>query len=281
VAHLTHFAAQGEAWGNVLLAGAMGVRQEFYEPLARWLAARGANVVTFDYTGIGRARPERLADLDVDVMEWLSDDMAPALAAARDMAPVLPLVIFGHSLGGQLLGIVPGREHVRAAVTVTAGSGYYRLNPRMPLRLRFFWFVAVPISLAIWRYYPGKRLRMVGDLPRNVMRQWRRWCTHPDYLLSEGDDVRASFAAVRTPIQAWSFTDDVMISPHAVERMHQAYASAKVEYRCVDPRAEGRRCIGHVGFFHPSCEPLWREALQWLQAHTAASAPHRQEEMQP
>ena len=35
------FPAQGEPWANLLIAGAMGVRQDFYEPLARYLAAQG------------------------------------------------------------------------------------------------------------------------------------------------------------------------------------------------------------------------------------------------
>src|SRR5947209_13839944 len=95
MAHLTRFPAQDSAWGNVLLAGAMGVRQEFYAPLARYLATQGLNVLTFDYAGIGRARPERLSDVEADIHDWVREDYEPALAAARGMDASLPLVLFG------------------------------------------------------------------------------------------------------------------------------------------------------------------------------------------
>jgi len=55
----------------------------------------------------------------------------------------------------------------------------------MPLQVRLFWFVFVPILTPLLGYFPGKRLRMVGDLPAGVAWQWRRWCTHRDYLLCE------------------------------------------------------------------------------------------------
>jgi predicted alpha/beta hydrolase len=159
---------------------------------------------------------------------------------------------------------VPGHERVRAAVTVTAGSGYYRLNDRMRLRLRIFWFAAMPLLTPLFGYFPGKRLRMVGDLPRNVARQWRRWCLHPDYLLSEGAAVREAYARLALPILAYSFADDDMITGRAVERMHEAFRGARVEYRHVDPRQLAGGPIRHFGFFGVKSEPMWSTMLQWL-----------------
>lgn len=47
----------------------------------------------------------------------------------------------------------------------------------------------------------GRRLRKVGDLPKGVMQQWRRWCLNPEYAVgAEGESVRAQYAAVRTPV---------------------------------------------------------------------------------
>jgi predicted alpha/beta hydrolase len=262
---ITRFPAEGNAWGTVVLAGAMSVKQDFYAPAARYLARSGANVVTFDYAGVGRARVRSMRHLDIDVIDWARDDAGAALAAARAMGPSLPVGWLGHSLGGQILALVPGHEHVRAAVTVTAGSGYYKLNDSMPLQLRFFWFGAMPVLTPLFGYFPGRRLRMVGDLPRNVARQWRRWCLHPDYLLCEGDGVRDAYARVASPILAYSFTDDVMINGRAVERMHAAFREASVEFRHVDPASVARKGIGHFGFFQLQSEPMWHSMLAWLQ----------------
>ena len=75
-------------------------------------------------------------------------------AAAR--TPGRPLLWVGHSLGGQILGLVPNRDRVRAMLTVACGSGYWLENST---RLRAFvwwlWFVAVPLSTAPVRLLPG------------------------------------------------------------------------------------------------------------------------------
>jgi hypothetical protein len=41
--------------------------------------------------------------------------------------------------------------------------------------------VVAPLTLNIAGYFPGKHLRKVGDLPRGVMEQWRRWCLNREY----------------------------------------------------------------------------------------------------
>ena len=47
----TRFPAEGKAWATMLFAGAMAVRQEYYAAFARYLAANGVHVLTFDYLG--------------------------------------------------------------------------------------------------------------------------------------------------------------------------------------------------------------------------------------
>ena len=47
----------GPLEGNVVIGGAMGVRQDFYAPFAQWLAGQGWRVTTFDYRGSGDSAP--------------------------------------------------------------------------------------------------------------------------------------------------------------------------------------------------------------------------------
>ena len=263
---VTRFPAQGAPWATLVVAGAMGVRQDFYAPIARFFAESGIHVLTFDYRGMGWSRKGSLAACDATVTDWAEKDLNAMLGEARAMAPRLPLMLLGHSLGGQLLGVLPDNTAVAAAVTVTAGSGYYRFNDRMRVRVRIFWFVAVPLLTPLCGYFPGKALRMVGDLPRGVALQWRRWCLHPDYLVSE-DGARAAFARVAAPILGYSFADDEMITRAAVDHLHGFYAAAPVERRHVAPEQVGRKRIGHFGYFSEGSRPtLWKETLAWLQA---------------
>ncbi len=267
---VTRFAPSGSAWMTVVVASAMGVRRDFYAPYARHLAAEGAHVLTFDYRGMGGSRPARLGRLEASVDDWAARDLEAVLAEARRAATALPLVVVGHSLGGQILGLAPSNAAVRAAVHVTAGSGWYRLNRRMALRVRLLWFVLMPLAVPLAGYFPGKALRAVGDLPHGVARQWRRWCLHPDYLLSEGEAARAAYARVSAPILSWSFEDDPMISREAVDRLERHYRHARIERRHVAPGEVGRAAIGHFGYFaEASRETLWRESLDWLRARTA------------
>ena len=262
---VTRFPAEGKAWATLLLAGAMGVRQDFYEPLARFLAESGIHVLTFDYRGMGASRDGSLRGFRADVTTWAQSDLDAMLREARAMGPGLPAFALGHSLGGQLFGSVPEGARLDAFVTVTAGTGWYRHNDRMAWQVRFFWFVAIPLLTPLFGYFPGKRLRMVGDLPAGVARQWRRWALHPEYLLSEGEAMRGRFDAVRAPVLGFSFEDDAIITKPAVDQLHGFYRHARVERRHLAPGDAGRRRIGHFGYFQPeSRDNLWRDTLAWL-----------------
>ncbi len=107
---VTRFPAEGAAWATVLIAGAMGIRQAFYEPLARFLAENGLHVLTFDYRGMGASRKAGLRGFEATVTDWAEGDLDAMLREARAMGPGLPAFAIGHSLGGQLFGAVPGRR---------------------------------------------------------------------------------------------------------------------------------------------------------------------------
>ena len=267
----TRFPAARDPWAAMVIAGAMGVRQECYAPIARYFASHGIHAVTFDYQGMGASRPARLAEVRADILDWAQQDLDPMLGEAQSMAPGAPLLFLGHSLGGQLLGVLPGNARVAAAITVTAGSGFYRLNDRIPIQARFFWFAAIPLLTPLFGYFPGKPLRMVGDLPANVAWQWRRWCLHPDYLLVE-PGARAAYERVAAPILAYSFEDDPMITRGAVDALHAAYRNARVERRHVTPADLGVKRIGHFGFYAPASDSsLWSSSLEWLRGRVRAS----------
>jgi predicted alpha/beta hydrolase len=266
---ITRFPAQGRAWATMLLAPAMGVRQDFYAPLARFAAQRGIHVLTFDYRGSGASRRGPLRAEAATLSDWCDRDLDAMLDEASRMGPGLPLLLVGHSLGGQFLGAASSNRRVRAAATVTAGSGWYGFNDRIPLQVRFLWFVAMPLLTPLFGYFPGRMLRIVGNLPRGVAMQWRRWCLHRDYLLIEGAHMHAAFGRVSAPILCWSFEDDPLIRGPAVDHLHGFYRNARVERRHVAPADVGLEHIGHFGFFAERArEALWIPTLEWLRARS-------------
>jgi predicted alpha/beta hydrolase len=258
------FAPPAQATSAVLMVPAMGVTQSFYAPLAAWLAAEGCFVATFDYRGIGESRRGPLREVRADILAWARLDCGAMLDALGREAPGVPLCWIGHSLGGQILPFVPGHARLAKAVTVATGSGYWRENA-VPLRYQawWLWYVVAPVAIAAVGYFPGRRLRKVGDLPRGVMEQWRRWCLDPEYAVGvEGESARAQYAAVRSPLVSISFTDDEFMSAENTASLHGFYTGAPQVLKRISPADIGVRRIGHFGFFRPQfSESLWRGHL--------------------
>ena len=260
------FAPPGAAVGAVLIGGAMGVRQAFYRPFAQWLAGQGYVVATFDYRGVGDSRSRPLRGFDADLFAWARDTDA-AIEALQQRAGEVPLYVVGHSLGAQLPGLLRHRERIAGLVSIAAGSGYWRDNaPRLKRSVLYFWHVLVPLATALFGYFPGARLRKVGDLPRGVVLQWRRWCLHPLYHVgAEGEAVRRQFAALRFPMVALSLTDDELMTERGTRVLVDCYASAPRRVERVAPADLAVRRIGHFGFFRDAFAPtLWARTAAWL-----------------
>lgn len=252
----------------VIVPCAMGVAQRYYTRFAQWLAKQGYLAITFDYRGVGSSAPASLRGLDVDLYGWAQLDCAAVIDYAKTIVPDAPLFWIGHSLGGQLLGLIPNRDKIDRVMTIATGSGYWLQNSWPTKRVVWWlWFIVVPITLRFVGYFPGKRLRKVGNLPKNVMAQWRRWCLSREYVVgAEGEHIRAAYASVRIPIVSISFTDDEMMSAEGVRSLHALYSNAPIEYRRIAPRDLGVTHIGHFGFFRPQFEyTLWELVKEWLE----------------
>lgn len=251
----------GRPRGLLLVVPAMGCTQRYYTPFAVWAAERGFLTATFDYRGMGQSREGGLRGYRADLWDWAQLDCAAMVAAVRARAPDLPLYWLGHSLGGQIIPFVPNRHEITKVVTVATGSGYWRENsPGLRRIVWLLWYGIVPVTLPLFGYFPGGRLRMVGDLPKGVMTQWRRWCLHPDYAAgAEGPAARAAYAAVPTPITSLSFTDDEFMSARNIESLHGFYTGAPRKMKRLTPREIGVKRIGHFGFFRREFrDSLWQ-----------------------
>jgi predicted alpha/beta hydrolase len=264
-----------------IVAPAMGVRQDFYVPFARWLSEQGIVAYTFDYRGTGRSMPKHgLRGFAANLTDWAQLDCERVIAHAREHHPALPIVWIGHSVGAQLLGLIPGANTLHGMLSIAAGSGYYRLNAK-PLRYYVkpvLWDVVMPIATRIAGYFPGRRLGMVGDLPAGAALQWRAWCLSPDYAGSESGRVRDQYASVSIPITAWSMQDDEMMTFAGTRALFTLYSGARVDVQRMVPSEHAVSRIGHFGFFRASMQTnLWPRALQWIdqvttQQHSAVNA---------
>jgi len=259
----------GAARGAVLIGGAMGVRQDYYARFAAWLAQQGYTTLTFDYRGSGESLPagRTLRGFDADLFAWARDTDC-ALEALAAQAPGQPLYLIGHSLGAQLPGLLAQRDRIAGLLSIAAGSGYWRDNaPQLKRMVLYFWHVLVPLGTALFGYFPGRRLGKVGDLPKGVVLQWRKWCMHPRYHVgAEGAAVRERFEAARFPVVALSITDDELMTERGTRVLVDCYANAPRRIERIAPADVQARRIGHFGFFRDQFQStLWQRAASLLQ----------------
>jgi len=257
----TFFRPNGEPKAAALIVPGMGVSQSYYAAFATWLATQGYLVATFDYAGTGLSNNGDVRKLDLNIVDWARFDCDAMINAISVLAPDKLLYWLGHSLGGQILGFVPDQSRIAKAVTIATGSGYWVENaPSLKWKVWWLWYVVAPLATHLFGYFPGKRLRKIGDLPRGVMDQWRRWCLNPEYAVgAEGPTARAHFAAVTTPITSLSFADDELMSARNTESLHGFYENAPRTMKRISPQDVGAKRIGHFGFFNARFEgSLWQ-----------------------
>jgi predicted alpha/beta hydrolase len=273
----TRFAPSAKAKAVVVLPAAMGVKQDFYAPFAQFLAAQGFAVLTFDYRGMGQSVPAQyrtsLRGFKADLFDWAERDYNSALHAAKAWQADVPLLVVGHSLGGQLPGLLPDNHLIDGLVTVAAGSGYWRkMAPQTRRVVWLMWYFAVPLYTRLFGYFPGKKVRKVGDLPKGVIYQWAQWCKNLHYVVDpSGKPMREGFDKIRVPMLSLSFTDDELMSQWSMDSLHSFYRNAPLDRKHIAPKEVGAKRIGHFGFFRPQFKPtLWQQVSSWMEAQTTS-----------
>jgi predicted alpha/beta hydrolase len=256
--------------GVVVIAGAVGTTKERYVDYASYMAGLGWDVVAFDYRGLGASRGAARKAPALSMRDWGEKDLAGVIDWGRDRLTPRRVIVVGHSMGGQVPGLVPNHGAIDALVAVAAQRGYWRFWPGWKKQLIYFFFrVHVPLCLKLFGRLP-MRLAGLEDLPEEAARDWARWGLARRYKDPRGDDLQDRFESFRSPILALSFSDDTYYAPlQAVDRLFAVhYVNAPVRRVHFAPPDWGVRAIGHSGFFDPRVCPerVWRSVADWMLA---------------
>ncbi|WP_438865108.1 alpha/beta hydrolase family protein [Neptunicella sp.] len=262
VAHLFH--PDTEVRGVIVIAPAMGVSQSFYYPLAAWLSQQGYACITFDYQGMGLSRHGHIKHCQANIVHWAEHDASLALAYISQHFPSIPRYWIGHSLGGQIFPMVNNIESVDKVITITSGNGYWRDNAAtLRKKVLFMWYFLVPILTPLFGYFPGNKLGVIADLPRQAIWQWRKWCLNPHYVVGmESDRIDHFYQSINKPVTALSFSDDEMLSQRGIESLHRLFKQCECKFVQVTPQQANLQRIGHFGFFRDGHQQLlWEKYL--------------------
>jgi predicted alpha/beta hydrolase len=261
----------------VIINAATSVRCQYYARFAQYLFHAGADVLTFDYRGIGLSRDSSIRHLKAGWLDWGQRDFEAVLQYAMTAFAAQPIHVVGHSVGGVLIGLAPSNHHIKRVFTMGAQHAYwpdYLAPSRWGMWLK--WHCFMPAVTRVMGYFPGKRLGWLEDTPAGVVRDWvamraefldtyRRAggsCRLPS---AECDALQSRFAALTAPTLALSVTDDPFGTTAAIERLLQLYTGAPRWHVRLTPQSIGAPSIGHFAFFHARFEKqLWPIARHWL-----------------
>lgn len=261
-----------------LINAGAGIGLSYYDRFARFLAESGVPTLIYDYRGIGKSRPRSLRGFAASVEDWGSKDCAAVLEWISKRFPGARRIVIGHSVGGFVTGFVTNGLMVDRMLLIGAHTGYWRdyaahARPGMYL----LWHAIMPALTRILGYFPGRRLHLLEDLPAGVALEWanRRKADFWWNLRAkdgELDSARienavARFMAIRAPILALSFTDDVFATEAATVRILDLYRNCPATRTVIAPIDVGGQKIGHFGFFRSRFrDTLWPRVVEWLRA---------------
>jgi len=246
----------GEAHAVAVVSSAAGVPRGYYRGFAQWLAERGYAVLSYDYRGIAGSRQTGpLRHERATMRDWAVLDMSAALAAAeaRRGGRCLPLLLVGHSFGGNAIGFARGVERADAILTVASQVGEPRLYPGVHRWIGETFFRAwLPAVVGLFGHAPGWALGGGAQpLPGGVARQWSGWGLRRGWAFADpAMRAHSSYGAIVAPVHLWNVSDDLTYAPpKAVDALAATYRNAAVQRHTLTPAAVGLPRLGHFGAF--------------------------------
>lgn len=202
---------------------AMGVPARYYKPFARELGAVGFAVTALDLRGNGSSTPRPARNARYGYAD-LAADVGAVTEALEPRRAGRPLLLVGHSLGGQvglIHAAVSGRDP-DGIVLVAVGIPYWRAYPGR----RRFGVLAMTQSIgaasAVLGVWPGWRFG--GRQAGRVMTDWARTARRGGY-----GEVDGALARMTTPVLAVSVDGDTFVPPLVVDYTVGKLRAAPVE----------------------------------------------------
>jgi predicted alpha/beta hydrolase len=202
---------------------AMGVPARYYRPFARELGAAGFAVTAVDLRGNGSSTPRPARATRYGYAD-LADDVGAVCDTLESRRAGRPLLLVGHSLGGQV-GLIhaatAGRDLAGIAL-VAVGIPYWRAYPGRRKVGVLGMTQSIGAASAVLGVWPGWRFG--GRQAGRVMTDWARTARSGGYGAAD-----AALARLTTPVLAVSVDGDTFVPPRVVDYTAGKLRAAPVE----------------------------------------------------
>ncbi len=260
-----------------VLHGGAGIPALRYRHFARYLAAAGIPVLTYDYRGMGRSRSAALRGFRASFEDWAEYDVAGAIAWLRGQFPRAEMTGIAHSIGSLLAGGAENADEQARLVMIGPHTGYYGdYIQRYRLAMSALWHGVMPALAVLLGYFPARRLGLGEDLPEKIALQWAgRRSPELRPVGTAPDDKRVHAlldrcAALQRPLLLISVSDDAFSTAAGSRRLLSYYPRLSLlQHIEFTPVEAGVRRLGHFGFFGRNAgAALWPRLLAQLNAHS-------------
>lgn len=248
----------------VIIVSAAGVLQSFYRKLAQFFQTNGTSVVTFDYTGIGKSLNGNIKKENCSLTNWGNRDLEAVIVHTIKTFPHHKLILLGHSIGGQLIGLAPSSYLADKIILVAAQSGYWKFWKGVSkIRMWTNWHLLVPILTKGFRYLPSKKISKMESLPKNVAEEWAKWCRNSDYLFASFSYNQLYFNRIKCKLTSISIDDDFLAPKKSVEWLTAKFENASIKNLHFIPKNFKALKIGHFSLFTEKFrDSIWNILLE-------------------
>jgi alpha-beta hydrolase superfamily lysophospholipase len=256
----------GEPWAVALIVHGLGEHGGRYGPVARAMTAAGIEVHAYDHRGFGGSAGPRAY---IERWSIYHDDLDVRITALRETHAGLPLILYGHSLGGLVaIGyVLSDTPRPMPDLLVLSAPGIEATVPGWKRRL----------AAALTGIVP--RMRLANGLPDDGLSR------DPTVrALADADPLCMSTSTVRLGAEAFKEQERVQA---AIARLDRLPVPTYVFHGSADPivpvtaseRLEGKANVTrrvHDGLRHechhePEHEDVLAEVVAWIRANAPAA----------
>lgn len=252
---------------SVMIAPATGIKKEFYYAFSRHLAENGFATIAFDNRGIGESKGRSINSSHASLTNWGRLDMTAVLAYMKKEFPNTDYHIIGHSAGGQLVGLMKNAEDIKSMFNFGSSSGSLHYS-KYPFKLKSsFWLnFYIPLSNLIFGHTKSQWVGMGEPLPKNVGKEWAKWCSGKGYVNVDLDTKIKEHLYHKLCFNSlWVHAeDDEIANDKNVKDMIRVYTKIESTILTLSPKKYGFNDIGHMKFFSKKRKKLWVLAINWL-----------------
>jgi predicted alpha/beta hydrolase len=245
-----------------------GTKKELYLSFLTFLAEKGYLCCLWDYRGSGDSSTENLSKCDFTFSDYGTKDMTAIKKYLNEKFPNLPLLIIGHSAGGQQIGFMENLDNVKGVINFAVSSGHY---PNMPFGYRIkaylYFYIFTPLSVLFAGYVKGKLFGLMENLPKRVVYEWRDWLEKENYFFDKkfyGKTVPIGhFKNFKFPIHTYWTSDDTISNEKNTWLFWNNVTSEKnISFTKLTPKEFGLKKIDHFGFFKKVMKDhLWQDVV--------------------